>query len=440
MPLPQPNRRKAFFVNLAGGWLGNSVLIIQGLVFIPLYINQLGSELYGFWLATGGVLAWFAMVDVGAAAVTQQRCAAAYGREDLQGVVDYLWHGLAVMLLVGLVFTVLVLLGANAITGWLGIPPEAHELVTGCFLLAACGTYSYLFSLVFRAFCSGLQRNAVHSAANLLGAIVAIAVIYVTLVQLDWGLWAIPAGNLARQLFELITNAAYSAYLLHRIETKPSWRKQTFQDYRQTTTALLAAKASSNFANALPNVLLTKLIGPEATVLYTVTMRPIQLVGAFINRANSSLFAAFSHYNADPSVNNARYKKLGKKVAIAFGGGCATAVLLYCLLNKPFIHYWVGPEKFAGQLFTALAATASFLLFKNNLWAGLLKAGLICVGIQLFGLIGVPIAMIIAGVPTQFLFHRIINAAKPAFAKPLALLNWTWIPLGGLAVTTIYLY
>ncbi|MGE9291570.1 MAG: lipopolysaccharide biosynthesis protein, partial [Puniceicoccales bacterium] len=347
------------------------VLIVQGIVFIPLYLHQLGDDLYGYWLATGGILAWFSMVDVGAAGVTQQRCAAAYGREDLQGVVDYLWHGLVVMLGVGLVFTGLILFFSNRITGWLGIPEADKTLVTGCFLFAAAGTYCYLFSLVFRAFCAALQRNEVHSAANFLGSVGAILVIYIALIHWDWGLWALPAGQFFRTSSQFLIVGLYSTYLLKRIDHAPVWRKATFRDYRQNTTALLASKASGNLVNSLPKILLTRMVGPEATVLYTVNMRPIEMAGAFINRANSSLFAAFSHYCGDNSVSTNQYHRLGKKVAWVFGGVATTTVLCYCVLNKPFIHIWLGPDQFAGQLFTSLAAVASFLLFKNNLFGGL---------------------------------------------------------------------
>ena len=458
-PLPPPNRRRAFIVNLAGGWLGNSVLIVQGILFIPLYINELGSELYGFWLATGGILAWFAMVDVGAASVTQQRCAAAYAKNDFQGVVDYLWHGLVVMLLVGAVYTGLILLSYSHVSSWFNIPEQHEQVLSGCFLLAAAGTYSYLFSLVFRAFCTGLQRNEVHSVANLLGSLSAIAVIYIALVHLDWGLWSIPAANFFRQTFELSVNVIYSASLLRRINHQTNWQKSTFRDYRKNTTALLAAKASSNFATSLPNILITRMIGPEATVIYNVTTRPIQIVSAFINRANSSMFSAFSHYCADPRISDERFAKLGQKTALIFGTVPTGAVLLYCFLNEPFINIWVGPEQFAGQLFTALTAVASFLLFSNNFFNGLvsatgeiskanwlmtgeslLKAAVLLPAIYFFELIGAQVAMIVAAVLFQYRYYRILRVKKAYFAKPLRPLLFFWIFILAAVLTAYSLF
>ena len=89
-------RKQAVIWHIAGGWLSNLIHIIQGLLLIPLYLHYLGDRLYGFWLATGGVLAWISMLDLGASAVTLQRCAAAYGRKDLATVTSYFWHGVVV--------------------------------------------------------------------------------------------------------------------------------------------------------------------------------------------------------------------------------------------------------------------------------------------------------------------------------------------------------
>ena len=49
------------------------IAIIRGLLFIPLYINFIGVRLYGLWLASGGVLVWLTMLDLGLGQGVAQR-------------------------------------------------------------------------------------------------------------------------------------------------------------------------------------------------------------------------------------------------------------------------------------------------------------------------------------------------------------------------------
>ena len=449
MNLTTPNRRRAFFVNVAGGWLSNCILIVQGILFIPLYLQELDSELYGYWLATGGVLTWFAMVDLGAAGITQQRCASAYARNDLQSVVDYFWHGLAVMAAVGAIFAGLILYFSGKIPRWIGVPFEHTELVSGCFLLAAASVYCFLFISLLRSFCAGLQRNEVHSAVDFLGNLTSITVIYITLKYLNWGLWSIPAGAFFKRILELSVNSLYVCYLISKVEQKTIWQKSIFRDYRKATTALLAAKSTSSFVGSLPNILLARTLGPEFAVIYTITIRPLDIIGAFVNRVNSSLFSTFSHFYSAPNIEPQRFHDLGRKICLFFGGGCYAALLLYSLFNEAFVRIWVGSDQFAGQAFTGLAAVATFLRFKSNLFEGLAAntgaiseaswikclensatSILIIIGLLYFGMNGIPGAMIISAAIIQIPQFLLIKRHSSVLATGLMPLNWYWVYVG----------
>ena len=52
-----PSRSKSTKILAIGSYSILLIDIIQGLAFVPLYISFTGERLYGFWLASGGIIA-----------------------------------------------------------------------------------------------------------------------------------------------------------------------------------------------------------------------------------------------------------------------------------------------------------------------------------------------------------------------------------------------
>jgi hypothetical protein len=117
-------------------------------------------------------------------------------------------------------------------------------------------------------------------------------------------------------------------------------------------------------------------------------------------------------------------------------------------LNQGFITIWTSEAQFAGQLFTCLAALASFIHVRNSLFVGLgislgeirafeftqffeqvFRIGLIVLGIYSVGLLGVPLAIIIAGLLAQFRYIYVFRRKGVLIAKALSPLLWQWAPL-----------
>ncbi len=77
--LQTPSRRKTIKILTIGNYSVMIIDIIQGLAFVPLYLNYIGERLYGLWLGTGGILAILAFLDMGMASLTIQRISREYG-------------------------------------------------------------------------------------------------------------------------------------------------------------------------------------------------------------------------------------------------------------------------------------------------------------------------------------------------------------------------
>lgn len=450
-------RKKAVIWHVTGGWLSNLIQIVQGLLLIPLYLHFLGDRLYGFWLATGGVLAWISMVDLGVSAVTLQRCAAAFGRKELAAVTLYFWHGAVVMAGVLTLFMIAVLVVGLFIPDWLQIDQAFQRIIIHCYYATSIAAMVHLANDFMRNFASALQRNHIPVFAQTLGDIASLVGILLALVVFKVGLWALVAGVLLRTLVPFAIHLVHTLHILRSIGQRNRWSEVIFKDYMSMTTAVLAAKASGQFAQHLPAVLITRVIGPEATVAFTVTMRVALMVQSFINHALGGLYGACSHYFHDPEVGRKRQCQTLAQLARGYFVASGVGVSLYALFNHGFIAIWTSEAQFAGQLFTCLAALASFIHVRSGLFVGMgislgeiraaeftqffeqtFRIGLIVLGIHSVGLIAVPLAIIIAGLVSQFRYIQVFRSKDVSLAKALRPLLWQWLPLA-LLLWPIYL-
>lgn len=445
----RPSRQKAVIWYTVGGWISNCIIIVQGFILIPLYIHYLGSSLYGYWLASGGLLAWLAMVDVGGTAVTRQRCARAYGENDLFRMVNYFWHGSIIIGGVIGLFLILLFTLAPFIPDFIRADSNYHQLLIYCLLLSGIGTALNIGQSFLREFAAAAQRTEVTTIAIMLSLVFSLVVTVLGLVYLDWGLYALAIGALVRAFIPLVINGVLCIILLRSTNCGHVWSRAIFCDYLVTTPAVLAAKASGVFSAQLPVILLTRWVGPEITVAYTVSIRLLEMAKHFINYPLAALYAAGAHYFGDTSVTTQNKKFLFRKISVAFSVSTLAAFSYYVLVNEGFISLWISPDKFISRVFIVLAAIAMVLQLRNTIYLSfigahgaiqisgytssaerVLTSGFQFLLIFYFGPEGAMAAVILGSVLFQIPYHHILKKFQPEAAESLRPLQWIWVLTG----------
>lgn len=442
-----PSRRRGVIWYTAGGWIGNGILILQGFLLIPLYIHYLGTDLYGYWLASGGVLAWFSMVDVGSAAITRQRCAQAYGKQLFQRMVDYFWHGLVVMLAIIGIFLLLLFSLAPKIPEFIRADESYHLLIKNCLLLSGAGLALYLLEIYLKEFAASAQRNEITTLLGILGLLIGLILIILGLVVFGWGLYSLAIAALLRPIVPMIGNGIFAILLLRSTQCQVKWSRAVFKDYLLTSPAVLSAKATGIFSSHLPVILLTRWFGPEVTVAYNVSITLISALKHFFSHAFSSLHGATAHYFSDPAVTDERKQLLFRKLAKAFTIATVAGFGGYVLVNQGFVHLWISPDKYLGNFFTLLAATAILLQLRNTIYLTMISAhGAISLSgygsaaervftallqiilIKTYGAEGALMALIVGSLTAQIPYQKILTKLQPQAASGLSSLQWLWLP------------
>ena len=341
----EPNLRQATFWRLITSWVDQGSLIIMGLLILPMYFHYLGVELYGYWLASGGILAWVSMIDM--ASVTSQRVATYYAKKDYHFCISYFWTGLCYNTIVVPVLYLFAYWLSFIVPQWLSVPKHyVCDIRSGIQLGALALAVQYYGSLG-TSFLNALQRSVWVATVRPLVAISQVAVVYFGLIM-GYGVLAIPAAMLTRNLMITLVSLSCSIVFAYALKRGIAVSKAVFLDYLKNGTAVLLSSLSTGIGARLQPTLVTIFVGAELAAVYDATLRVAMLAQATVSRITQALFPTYSHLLASVGDEKMQYilkRNLGLLLMglVIFSGG-------YVAFNQAFIALWLGEDLFAGQV------------------------------------------------------------------------------------------
>jgi len=413
--LNNPSRRNTTKILTIGNYSVMIIDIIQGLVFIPLYLNYIGERLYGLWLGTGGILAVLAFMDVGMASLTIQRISREYGLKNYEGISKYFSGGI----LINSGFMAILLITGFILSFFLGnifrdISANENEILTLSFQIALFGLIFSLLNNTIEGTLNALQKPLMSKIFQLTGAITGIIFVYFMLMG-EKPLLAIATGTLIRGSISLFPNLLYTGILFKKNNIALyKWDKTTFKDYLKLTPNLMLSKFGTSLVGNIEPTLINIFLSPEVAVFFSVTKKGGGLVKMFLDRIGGVLFPSMAHLYSEK--NNLQYKTFCLKLLSFILPLSLLLFILYILLNKSFVALWVGPDNFLGYTMTILIGASLILSFFSNLlsyllattgdikfssnsvfFESVLNVALLLILLIYLGVYGLPIALIISG-------------------------------------------
>lgn len=382
-PAPAPaarSRRRGAAISLAGASAGMVLLIVQGLLLVPLYLHYLGAGSYGAWLASGEVLGWLAVLDLGIAGISSQRMAAAHGRGDHREVADYFGTGVLMQAALAAGIILLSVAAAPFVPGWVRLTGPAAEELSACFVVAGVATGLGLLANVVGVLALSTQRmlfvNAVSVAAGVAGLLATVG-----LLLAGYGLWALALGLLVRSGSLLLAVSAHALYLLrHDLRLRARLHGPTAREYMGLSGVAVLTMLGNTAANRSDAVLIALFFGPETVTLYVLTRRAAEMLSMFLSRIGGAVYPGFAHLVG--SGSHERAGVVAGQVARLYFWTAIPAMALYMALNRSFVSLWVGPGQFAGQSLTVLVGLnvlvvgwASLVLLVNGAAGNITRSG-----------------------------------------------------------------
>ena len=214
--IDNPSRTKSTKILAIGNYSILLIDVIQGLALVPLYISFIGERLYGFWLASGGIIAILGFFDLGIATMVVQRISREYGLKNLEGVGKYFFNGI----IVSSFFMTLLFIGGYFFSFslknlFIEMTLIENQMIIVAFQLALIALVFNLINNIIEGTLNSLQKPLIPKITQFISSVIGLLATLYILFEYK-SILAIPAGLVIRSITSLIPNIIYLIILFIR--------------------------------------------------------------------------------------------------------------------------------------------------------------------------------------------------------------------------------
>lgn len=414
-------------VAAAFSYLQFALSMAVALAMVPFILSRIDLSVYGLWLATGEVLAYVAMADLGILSIVPWVVAQADGRKDRTAIRDVLVNGASAAVIVSLIYLAIVAsLWAFASASVL----SAHhrEAIAGPLWLIAIVTAIVLPLRIANAVLVGLQD------VRFCGIVATIAwsldvVVTATLLLKGYGLLALAAGASVPPIVAAAANIVRLRFVAP--DLLRGWRSPTPRGIVSLMRDGFGGWLGGwgwRLSAASDGIVLGYLLGQPASVSRLVlTAKVPQTLMQLAWVPGDSGLVGLSQLAGEGDQTRLRQAVVALfRLYLTLAAAGASVVLI---LNAPFMQWWVPQGVFGGRVLTVLLAASMIALTGAHAFATIvsvlgrrvrvgivtLAAGAVQIGLSYllarrYGIIGVPIAALVAQVCVLY----------PLLLRPLA--------------------
>lgn len=355
-----PSRRLATVVQFIGNQSLLSLAIVRGIVLVPFYIEYIGEEVYGGWLALGGAVLLLGLFDLGISNLISQRTALYSGSGDynslgklLATIISFILGAMALMTLVSLIVVPI-------LPSWIGFEGEVSKQLEAALWVATADLILTFGMNVTGAILFGLQRPFAVMLGMFISTALSIIVTAILLFQ-GWGVLAIPSGSIVRSSLSFIVNSIAIFFYFRKKLKRHMFRleRSIFHDFFKAALWLGPANMAETLTLQFDNIVVAKLLHPIEVTVLTLTRKVAELMIQLVGRVSASFLSGLAHLQGTReedkfrSIVEALFRITIYLAGVFFGG--------VLLLNGDFVALWTGPDLFGGQLLTMIICLYSFI-------------------------------------------------------------------------------
>lgn len=432
---PISSRRKGVIALIVSSYSSIALSIIKGIVLVPVYLYYIDDRLFGAWLATGSIVAYFGILDFGLNSVLVQRVASTYGKKDFNRLGSVLGTGL----IIGFSLSSLPILLGLAFSPWVpdivkiaGVQSSQLKI---SFVFASLGTSLMLAMYSAGGVLIALQRQMVHGISLFIGDILGIAAILMMLMA-GYGLIAIPIGTVVCAMFSALIDGLYLWWFVKKKLPQVSikFNREEVKDLCFHSVWQFGARSASTASRESDNLIVAALIDPRLCTVLTFTKKASDILAQLVRHIAGAFLPGLSHLHGED--DKVKFKKI---TLLLFK---ITSLLGICLMggflffNEGFIKLWVGSKYYGGFVLTSLFCIYGFFVIlattfynvifakgemittaKANIAEAFLRIPLCVVFVWLWGIKGAAIAAVLAIIPASFWiqaksFTKILNLSR----------------------------
>lgn len=418
----QPSRRKAAITQAIGGYINTFLVIFNGIILIPFYLHYIGSQVYGYWLATGGILGLLGLLNFGISSLMIQRISRSYAENNSALTASYFVNGFFLYLIICVVFGLSAWVFSYWLTPLLHLNSSNALLIEGCFHLAIVTMVITIVNEAIRSFSQALLQPTIPMIGMIIGRVMGIISTFYLLFN-DYGLWAIPISSLVTELMIFLITSVNAIHLFKQLGEKISVNLGIVMEYLRNSPSMLLSRIGETLSLQSEPILITMFISAEATTIYMISRRVAEIIFRLFNVCIGATMGPFSHLVGENDVG--KTTKLVKKLLFVSLMIAVLGFSSYIATSSQFIALWVGDDYLMGQfililiglgfLFRSIRGISNQLLYglgefiyssRVVFCESLFRLGLLALLLSQIGIVGVPMSLLIACFLSSLLLIR----------------------------------
>lgn len=199
--------------NSATGMLRSLVVALTLFIVYPIYIRELGTEIFGVWVIISAVTIWAQFGALGMPQTVMKFVAGSAAKGDREELLEYVSSALSILLISGIVVILILFIVKGAIAGFLHVPRELKASTHLYILFSGSIVILDYMARSVNAILSGIGRMDIANF-NEMAAKVFSALFSIFLIYKGYGIWALFFGAMVNSLIMLLIGFMISIYLL----------------------------------------------------------------------------------------------------------------------------------------------------------------------------------------------------------------------------------
>jgi len=359
----QISKKKASIINLVFNYANALFAILNGIVFVPLYLKYFSFATYGSYLSSGNIVVMLGLLEGGMSFVLTQKLSSNYSENKLVEFSKILGTGLVISLSI---FIMLVFLGCILypfISTWVKAEPNEYKNIQLAFLLSAVGAgFNILFHNI-SAFFQAILKVQISGLTNLFSILVGICT---TLISLNsgFGVVGISLGVFFRGLIGVVILLVimFKIYKKEKIP-KLQFCRKNFNELLYSIIPMFGGSIAKSLISSSQLLIITTFINPAASAVFFITGRVYQVCDSLLAPVGSSIFSSISHMSIG---NSNMLKKNIVDIFFVFNIFSLFLLSISFILNSSFIPLLIGKDKYGGDLLSLFICLNMLLYTRFN--------------------------------------------------------------------------
>ncbi|MHB9140355.1 MAG: oligosaccharide flippase family protein [Paludibacter sp.] len=349
------------------------VMIVNGIIMVPLYFKFMSVSTYGAWLATGNVVGMLGMIESGFAGVITQKMSVAIANKDEKQFFRLAGANVYTAFLMAAVLFLLGLSISSFVADWINVDESIKQSITIAYIISLTSAAISLIVSLLGAFPQVWQETKnigiIVTVVNILGIISLVVYLY-----LGFGVVSLALGYITRAILNLLGQGSWIILKWRKLNlSRPTFNFIEIKELLKDCFYPFLSKISSIIMGNSQSFIIAMFINPTLAAVYDITSKIAVVACNFVNMANGSFFALFSLTFA--SKNRTEINNLIQRVSLFIMTALFSASLYSMVFTKPIVHFWVGLDKFGGDLLLTFIVVSILITqlkqyFNNLLYTG----------------------------------------------------------------------